>query len=75
MKKKIKKLIEERQSAPRKTMTPARARELAALRRHRGAGPGRPRSDKLRCFCGKMTFARAIARNHQCEEPSLQEAI
>ena len=58
-----------------KPLTAQRARELAAMRRTHGAGPGRPRSDKLRCFCGAMTLARAIQRAHNCEEPSLQEGI
>jgi hypothetical protein len=58
-----------------KPLTPERARELAAKRLTHGAGSGRPRSDKLRCFCGAMTLARAIARAHNCEEPSLKEDI
>jgi hypothetical protein len=58
-----------------KPLTPERARELAAMRQSHGAGPGRPRSNKLRCFCGQMTLARAIQRGHNCEEPSFQEDI
>ena len=50
-----------------------RARELAALRRTYGAGPGAPRStDKPRCACGQMTLKRALRRGHDCEEPKLR---
>ena len=44
-----------------------RARELAAMRVHKRGG--RPRSDKLRCPCGRMTLHTALNRRHNCEEP------
>jgi len=56
-----------------KPITSQRARELAALRRTCGAGPGAPRStDKPRCACGQMTLKRALRRGHDCEEPKLR---
>lgn len=45
-----------------------RARELSALRRTFGAGPGRPRGNALRCACGAMTLHRALMRHHDCDE-------
>lgn len=45
-----------------------RARELNALRRTFGAGPGRPRSRARRCPCKLMTLRRALARKHKCEK-------
>jgi hypothetical protein len=38
------------------------ARRMAAARKTRGAGTGRPRSQKERCPCGAMTMKRAAAR-------------
>lgn len=51
-----------------KSMSTERARELSAMRRTYGAGPGAPRSNKLRCPCGAMTLKRALTRGHNCEE-------
>ena len=51
-----------------KPISTERARELNALRRTHGAGPGRPRSAALRCPCGAMTLRCALVRNHDCEE-------
>lgn len=55
-----------------KSMSTERARELSAMRRTFGAGPGAPRSNKLRCACGVMTLKRALARGHDCEEPEIK---
>lgn len=45
------------------------------MRAARREAAERPAAGALRCFCGKMTFARAVQRGHNCEEPSSQEGI
>lgn len=49
-----------------KPLSTERARQLNALRKTHGAGPGAPRSDKPRCICGVMTLKRALTRGHEC---------
>ena len=48
-----------------KPISTERARELSMMRKHFGAGSGRPR-EKRRCPCGKFTLPRARSRGHKC---------